>query len=83
MGTGWFLNRAKASLDVFWLRYESLEESDNLPDPDVLAHEIVGDLEARSNNSAKSPQKKINRCVSIQSSNKLSERLCGYVWGCQ
>jgi type I restriction enzyme M protein len=27
-------------------RNESLEESDNLPDPDVLAPEIVEDLEA-------------------------------------
>jgi type I restriction enzyme M protein len=36
----------KASLDIFWLRDESLEESDNLPDPDVLAQEIVEDLEA-------------------------------------
>ncbi len=40
------INRDKASLDVFWLRDESLEESDNLPDPDVLAQEIVEDLEA-------------------------------------
>jgi type I restriction enzyme M protein len=39
------LNRDKASLDIFWLRDESLEESDNLPDPDVLAQEIVEDLE--------------------------------------
>jgi type I restriction enzyme M protein len=38
--------RDKASLDVFWLRDESLEESDNLPDPDVIAQEIVEDLEA-------------------------------------
>ena len=36
----------KASLDIFWLRDESLEDSDNLPDPDVLAQEIVDDLEA-------------------------------------
>jgi len=28
--------RAKDSLDIFWLSDESLEESDNLPDPDVL-----------------------------------------------
>jgi type I restriction enzyme M protein len=28
------------------LRDESLEESDNLPDPDVPAQEIVDDLEA-------------------------------------
>jgi len=39
-------NRDKASLDIFWLRDESLEDSDNLPDPDVLAQEIVEDLEA-------------------------------------
>jgi type I restriction enzyme M protein len=40
------ISRDKASLDIFWLRDESLEESDNLPDPDVLAQEIVEDLEA-------------------------------------
>ena len=40
------VNRDKASLDIFWLRDESLEESDNLPDPDILAQEIVEDLEA-------------------------------------
>ena len=34
------------SLDIFWLKDKSLEESDNLPDPDVLAQEIVEDLEA-------------------------------------
>ena len=36
----------RASLDIFWLRDESFEESDNLPDPAVLAEEIVEDLEA-------------------------------------
>ncbi len=40
------INRDKASLDIFWLKDESLEESENLPDPDVLAKEIVEDLEA-------------------------------------
>jgi hypothetical protein len=35
------VNRDKASLDISWLKDESLEESDNLPDPDVLAQEIV------------------------------------------
>jgi hypothetical protein len=39
-------NSDKASLDIFWLRDESLEESDNLPDPDVLAQEIGDDLES-------------------------------------
>ena len=38
--------RDKASLDITWLRDESLEETDNLPPPDVLAQEIVEDLEA-------------------------------------
>ncbi len=41
-----FMNREKASLDIFWLRDESLEESHNLPDLYVLAREIVEDLEA-------------------------------------
>ena len=34
------------SLDIFWLRDESLSESDNLPEPGVIAVEIVADLEA-------------------------------------
>lgn len=38
--------RDKLSLDIFWLRDESLEDTANLPDPDVLASEIVEDLEA-------------------------------------
>ena len=38
--------RDKASLDIFWLRDESLADSDNLPPPDVIAQEIVDDLEA-------------------------------------
>jgi len=40
------VSRDKASLDIFWLRDESLEESENLPDPEIIASEIVGDLEA-------------------------------------
>lgn len=38
--------RDKASLDIFWLKDDSLLESDNLPPPDVIAQEIVDDLEA-------------------------------------
>ena len=34
------------SLDLFWLKDESLEDSANLPDPDVIAGEIVEDLRA-------------------------------------
>lgn len=39
------MQRDKASLDIFWLKDESLEDSDNLPDPAVLAREIVESLE--------------------------------------
>ena len=38
--------RDKASLDIFWLRDDALADSDNLPPPDVIAQEIVDDLEA-------------------------------------
>jgi type I restriction enzyme M protein len=40
------VKRDKASLDIFWLRDESLEDSANLPAPDVIAAEIVEDLQA-------------------------------------
>ncbi len=40
------VGRDKANLDIFWLKDESLEDSANLPDPDVIAAEIVEDLEA-------------------------------------
>jgi type I restriction enzyme M protein len=40
------ITRDKASLDIFWLRDESLEDGANLPDPDVLAVEINEDLQA-------------------------------------
>jgi type I restriction enzyme M protein len=38
--------RDKASLDIFWLKDDSLEDSANLPEPGVLAAAIVEDLEA-------------------------------------
>jgi type I restriction enzyme M protein len=38
--------RDKASLDILWLKDESLSDSDNLPAPDLIAQEIVDDLEA-------------------------------------
>ena len=38
--------RDKANLDLIWLRDDSLEDSDNLPAPEVIAREIVADLEA-------------------------------------
>ncbi len=38
--------RDKTSLDIFWLKDESLADSDNLPAPGVIALEIVEDLQA-------------------------------------
>jgi type I restriction enzyme M protein len=40
------IKRDKVSLDIFWLKDESLEDSANLPDPDVIAAEIAEDLQA-------------------------------------
>jgi type I restriction enzyme M protein len=38
--------RDKTSLDITWLKDKSLADLDNLPDPDVLATEIIENLEA-------------------------------------
>ncbi|HMQ94243.1 class I SAM-dependent DNA methyltransferase [Amaricoccus sp.] len=38
--------RDKASLDVFWLRDASMTDLENLPEPDVLAEEIMENLRA-------------------------------------
>ena len=38
------IQRDKCSLDIFWLKDESLEASENLPEPDIIAAEIVEDL---------------------------------------
>ena len=43
---GELMARDKANLDIFWLKDESLEASENLPDPDVIAAEIAEDLRA-------------------------------------
>ena len=40
------IQRDKVSLDITWLRDESLEDVDNLPPPETIAQEIVDDLEA-------------------------------------
>ena len=40
------IQRDKASLDLIWLRDESLENMDDLPPPEIIAQEIVEDLEA-------------------------------------
>jgi type I restriction enzyme M protein len=40
------MQRDKVSLDIFWLKDESLEDMENLPDPEVLALEIAENLES-------------------------------------
>ena len=59
MHAGWLLGRGdprsstnavigarghNVSQDVFWLKGDTLEETENLADPDVLAEEIVENL---------------------------------------
>ncbi len=40
------MQRDKVSLDIFWLKDESLEDSENLPEPDVLVRDIAENLES-------------------------------------
>ncbi|MCC5941739.1 MAG: SAM-dependent DNA methyltransferase [Balneolaceae bacterium] len=39
-------SRDKTSMDIFWIKDDSLTDLDNLPDPDILAAEIVENIEA-------------------------------------
>ncbi len=43
------LTRDKTNLDIFWLKDKSLSDLDNLPDPDVLANEIIESIESGLN----------------------------------
>jgi type I restriction enzyme M protein len=40
------LARDKVSLDLFWLKDDSLADLDNLPEPEILADEIIENIEA-------------------------------------
>jgi len=40
------ISRDKTNLDIFWLKDESLGDMDNLPEPDILAQEIIDNIEA-------------------------------------
>jgi len=40
------IRRDKVSLDIFWMKDESLEDSENLPPPDIIAREIAENLES-------------------------------------
>jgi type I restriction enzyme M protein len=41
--------RDKTNLDIFWIKDKSLADLDNLPDPDILAEDIIENLEAGLN----------------------------------
>ena len=43
------ITRDKTSLDIFWIKDKSLTDLDNLPDPDVLANEIIENIESGLN----------------------------------
>ena len=38
--------RDKTNLNIFWLKDKSLADLDNLPDPNILANEIIENMEA-------------------------------------
>lgn len=38
--------RDKTSIDIFWIKDKSLADLDNLPDPDVLASDIIDNLQS-------------------------------------
>lgn len=40
------VTRDKTSLDIFWIKDESLTDLENLPDPDILASEIIDNIES-------------------------------------
>ena len=40
------LERDKANLDLLWLKDDSLQDAADLPAPDILAREIIGELES-------------------------------------
>ena len=39
------MKRDKTNLDIFWIKDKALEESENLPPPEIIAGEIIDDLE--------------------------------------
>ena len=43
------IERDKTNLDIFWIKDKSLTDLENLPDPDILANEIIENIEAGLN----------------------------------
>lgn len=61
------VKRDKLNLDLFWLKDKSLEESDDLPPPDVLAAEIAADLSSALDRFASLASKLTSRIVDSNS----------------
>jgi type I restriction enzyme M protein len=40
------MQRDKINLDIFWIKDKSLEDSEKIPDPDVLASDIIENLQS-------------------------------------
>ena len=40
------VKRDKVNLDILWIKDESLEDTENLPNPDILAREIAENLQS-------------------------------------
>ena len=45
----YFRPKDETSLDIFWIKDKSLTDLDNLPDPDILANEIIENIESGLN----------------------------------
>ena len=43
------VQRDKLNLDIFWLRDDSLEDIESLPAPDIIAAEIVENMQVALN----------------------------------
>ncbi|MCL4123514.1 UNVERIFIED_CONTAM: hypothetical protein GTU68_059864 [Idotea baltica] len=56
------IKRDKANLDIFWLKDDSLEDSENLPDPGILAQEIADDTRSRSKTSPLGAKIETKKC---------------------
>lgn len=65
--------RDKCNLDIFWLKDPSLEDADALQPPEIIAQEIVDDLEAALSEFAAIAEALQNRAVPRDSESSLSE----------
>ena len=56
----------KVNLDLFWLKDESLEDSDDLPHPDVLVREVNDDMQTALDQSlAVVRVRELGKCASV------------------